>query len=105
MILGLDKPDQAAPETIDDTHCTEFILLSNRAGLYTRPAAVLGAKAKKFEAGIHIVQECDKANAKSVIAIMGLATQFNDGICTRPAAETALQALTILLTAGCSEKA
>ena len=51
----------------------EAILLPNPTGLHARPAATLVSAAKAFNADIRLRRGDDSANAKSIMAIMGLA--------------------------------
>lgn len=59
---------------------SEAILIPNSTGLHARPAAVLANMAKKFKADIRLQRGDDKANAKSVVAIMGLEIAQNDKV-------------------------
>ena len=83
------------------------VSLPNVTGLHARPAAVLAALAKKFTSEVRILRGAECANAKSVVAIMGLATQFGDLIevtASGPDAHEAIQAISALLAEGCGEK-
>jgi len=84
------------------------IRLPNRQGLHARPAAVLAAAAKTFRADIRLLRGADAANAKSVTAILLLATNPNDAIrvsATGPDAAAAVSALAALLASGSGESA
>jgi phosphocarrier protein FPr len=59
---------------------SEAILIPNPTGLHARPAAVLANMAKKFKADIRLQRGDEKANAKSVVAIMGLEIAQNDKV-------------------------
>jgi phosphotransferase system HPr (HPr) family protein len=48
------------------------VILPNPEGLHARPAAVLANLAQKYESDIRLKRGNDQANAKSVMAIMGL---------------------------------
>ena len=82
------------------------IIIPNPAGLHARPAAVLANAAKQFKADIKIVRDQEKANAKSVVAIMGLEVKQHDRIIVAaqgPDAAKALEALAPLLKSGLGE--
>ncbi|WP_186405445.1 phosphoenolpyruvate--protein phosphotransferase [Candidatus Accumulibacter aalborgensis] len=83
------------------------VSLPNPSGLHARPAAVLAAEAKKFKSDLRLVRGADEANAKSVVAIMGLATQRGDAIKVKasgPDANEAIRTISALLADGCGEK-
>src|SRR5262245_55338156 len=56
------------------------ILIPNPAGLHARPAAVLANAAKKFSADIRLQRGEQSANAKSVVAIMGMEVGHGDRV-------------------------
>ena len=62
--------------------------LPNPPGLHARPAAVVAVEAKKFTSDIRLLRGSDSVNAKSVVAIMGLATTLGDKLRVRPAGPT-----------------
>lgn len=100
---GAMASDAAAGEALTG----EAVSLPNPAGLHARPAAVLAAEAKKFKSDIRLLRGEDQANAKSVVALMGLATQRGDQIRVRasgPDAGEAVRCLSALLAAGCGEQ-
>ena len=79
------------------------ILLRYPQGLHARPAAVLAQKAKQFVATIHLRKGEASANAKSVVALMGLSTRKGDEVvleASGPDADAAIAALTPLLRGG-----
>ncbi|MBU3741089.1 MAG: HPr family phosphocarrier protein [Candidatus Kapabacteria bacterium] len=47
----------------------------NRAGLHTRPAAMLVKIASKFQSEIYLVRDGFSINAKSIIGVMTLAAE------------------------------
>ncbi|NMX64854.1 phosphoenolpyruvate--protein phosphotransferase [Pseudomonas sp. WS 5079] len=80
--------------------------LPNANGLHARPAAVLAQAAKAFKASICLHKQTQSANAKSLVAIMGLQTVRGDILQVSAAGEdaaAAIQALVTLLTEGCGE--
>jgi phosphocarrier protein FPr/phosphocarrier protein len=86
----------------------EAVSLPNPSGLHARPAAVLAAEAKKYKSDLRLVRGSDEANAKSVVAIMGLATREGDAVAIRatgPDAAEAIRTLSALLASGCGEVA
>jgi phosphocarrier protein FPr/phosphocarrier protein len=83
------------------------ITLPNPAGLHARPAAVVAVEAKKFTSEIRLLRGSDSVNAKSVVAIMGLATTFGDKLRVEargPDAAEAASVLARLLADGSGEK-
>jgi phosphocarrier protein FPr/phosphocarrier protein len=84
------------------------ITIGNPAGLHARPAAVFASKAKSFGSDIQLLLDGNEANAKSVVAIMGLSTKFGDKVRIRAQGDDAAAAiaeLTQLLNDRCGEKA
>ncbi|MCB5196431.1 phosphoenolpyruvate--protein phosphotransferase [Deefgea salmonis] len=78
----------------------------NPTGLHARPAAVLANTAKTFKSEIKLVRADQEANAKSVVAIMGLEVQNGDEIRVRAVgadASAAIEKLTALILSGCGE--
>ncbi|KAA1009802.1 phosphoenolpyruvate--protein phosphotransferase [Paraburkholderia panacisoli] len=100
-------------EPAEDTGSTagaivsDEVTLPNPAGLHARPAAVVAVEAKKYKSEIRLLRGGDSANAKSVVALMGLATNFGDKIRVQaagPDAGEAAAAIARLLAAGSGEK-
>ena len=54
------------------TVTSDAVVIPNPTGLHARPAAVLSKLAQKYESDIRLKRGDDQANAKSVMAIMGL---------------------------------
>lgn len=52
---------------------TKQVLIKNKAGLHTRPAATLVKLASKFKAEFFIEKDGLEINAKSIISVMTLA--------------------------------
>ncbi|MFA6336343.1 MAG: glucose PTS transporter subunit IIA, partial [Bacteroidales bacterium] len=91
---------------------SEPVVIPNVAGLHARPAAVLAAEAKRFSADVRLLREASgaseagEANAKSVVAILGLSLRQGEAVRLRASgadASIALTALAKLLAAGCGE--
>jgi phosphocarrier protein FPr len=72
-------PVEAQPAT-GGTVTSDAILVPNPTGLHARPAAVLANLAKKFTSSIRLHRGDDQANAKSVVAIMGLEVGYGDKV-------------------------
>lgn len=51
------------------------VLVRNRAGLHTRPAAMLVKLAATFASDVHLVKDGFHINAKSIIGVMTLAAE------------------------------
>lgn len=87
---------------------SDEVALPNPVGLHARPAAVFAAEAKKYKSDIRLLRGSDSANAKSVVALMVLATKFGDNVrveATGPDAGEAVGVLARLLAEGSGEKA
>ncbi|MCL2069605.1 MAG: HPr family phosphocarrier protein [Treponema sp.] len=56
------------------------VVISNRAGIHARPAAVLVQAAKDFKCSIHLEKGTDKINAKSIMGILTLAAVYGTEI-------------------------
>lgn len=54
------------------TVTSDAVVIPNPTGLHARPAAVLSQLAQKYESTVQLKRGDDKANAKSVMAIMGM---------------------------------
>ncbi|MFO1419552.1 MAG: phosphoenolpyruvate--protein phosphotransferase [Candidatus Competibacteraceae bacterium] len=89
------------------TVTSEAIVIPNATGLHARPAAVLANLAKKFKAEIRIQKGDQAANAKSVVAIMGLEIGQGDKVILTAKgdeAEAAVETLTPLLWEGLGDE-
>ena len=110
VILGVELAG-ARSTVVASSAALEYgtpVALPNPSGLHARPAAVLAAEAKKFSSAIRLMRGEDSANAKSVVAIMGLSTRQNDLItvsASGPDARRAIDGISRLLSTGCGEKA
>jgi phosphoenolpyruvate-protein phosphotransferase len=62
------------------TVTSQAILVPNPTGLHARPAAVLANMAKKFHSQLRIQRGDVQANAKSVVAVMGLEVGCGDKV-------------------------
>jgi multiphosphoryl transfer protein len=61
-----------AAEPTGRTVTSDAVVIPNPTGLHARPAAVLSQLAQKYESTVQLKRGDDKANAKSVMAIMGM---------------------------------
>lgn len=107
MTLELAWPASAIEIATGNMQTGAPVMLPNPSGLHARPAAVLAAQAKRFQSDIRLARGSDEANAKSVVAIMTLATQCGDAIrvmACGPDASEAISTLSALLAQGCGEK-
>jgi phosphocarrier protein FPr/phosphocarrier protein len=85
---------------------SEPIALPNAAGLHARPAAVLAGRARRFVSDVRVLHGERAANARSVVALMGLSTRKGDLVHVEadgPDAAEAVAALSALLAEGCGE--
>jgi len=51
------------------------VTVMNRAGLHTRPAAMLVKVASKFSSDIYLIRDGFQINAKSIVGVMTLAAE------------------------------
>ncbi|TAA45221.1 phosphoenolpyruvate--protein phosphotransferase [Corallincola spongiicola] len=83
-VLELSLGETSTQEIIDkETYqpvTSSDIVIPNPAGLHARPSATLANLAKHYQSEITLVREGLTANAKSVVAIMGLNVQFGSTI-------------------------
>jgi multiphosphoryl transfer protein len=63
---------EGAPAPAGRTVTSDAVIIPNPEGLHARPAAVLANLAQKYESDLRLKRGDDQANAKSVMAIMGL---------------------------------
>lgn len=112
MLEGISEPARTSFPSGSDPDLSgrlvgPELILPNAAGLHARPAALLAALGKKFTSDIRLLRGADEVNAKSVVSIMGLATQRGDRLRVKASgidAEQAIAALSAMLEDGCGEK-
>lgn len=108
LVLAGAEPGKIATEAEEVAAVvSDEVTLPNPAGLHARPAAVLTTEAKKFKSDIRLVRGDDTANAKSLVAIMGLSTRQHDRIRVKAWGSDAAEAAAVLarmLAEGCGEK-
>lgn len=103
LTLALAEPLAAATAAAGQRLVSDAILIPNPSGLHARPAAVLANLAKRFDSRVLVQRGEDQANAKSVVALMGLEIAYGDKvqlIAEGQDAAAALAALTPQLAAG-----
>ncbi|KPA93292.1 phosphotransferase system HPr (HPr) family protein [Pseudomonas asplenii] len=109
--LGLQAPSNGVPlpeheEQEGEALFSRPLTLPNANGLHARPAAVLAQAAKGFAASIQLHKRQSSANAKSLVAIMGLQTVQGDVLqlsAIGEDAQAALDSLIALIADGCGE--
>jgi len=82
------------------------VALPNAQGLHARPAAVLARAAQRFAARVRLRAGGASADAKSIVALLGLSTRQGDLVqleADGPDAAAALAELERLLESGCGE--
>jgi multiphosphoryl transfer protein len=107
LALELKEPEVEAAEGAGKAVTSEAVVIPNSTGLHARPAAVLASIAKKFNADIRLQRGENSANAKSVVAIMGLDVKQGDKIhlvSSGPEAEKALKTLIPMLQQGLGDE-
>ena len=107
----LDIAFDCAPTARDDAGETmassPAILIPNPAGLHARPAALLANAAKKFSADIRLQRGEQWANAKSVVAILGMEVGHGDRVVVVAQgsdAQDAIRVLAPLIESGLNEE-
>jgi phosphocarrier protein FPr/phosphocarrier protein len=104
LVGGMEESDTAGAS---GAILSGEITLPNPAGLHARPAAVVAVEAKKYKSEIRLLRGDASANAKSVVAIMGLATKSGDKLRVEARGPDAAEAASIvarLLAEGSGEK-
>jgi phosphocarrier protein FPr/phosphocarrier protein len=96
----------ARPEAMGTLLRGELIRLPNPAGLHARPAGVVAARARAFHSALWLRCGERRANARSLVEIMGLGTSLDDAVQVEaegPDAQAAIAALSALIAAGSGE--
>ena len=78
--LSVAEGEVAESATQGRSVTSAAILVPNLTGLHARPAAVLANMAKKFDSRIQLQRGENQANAKSVVAVMGLEVGYGDKV-------------------------
>ncbi|WP_054112460.1 phosphoenolpyruvate--protein phosphotransferase [Marinagarivorans algicola] len=110
--LQLTEASQKSTASNGATITGPEIIIPNSQGLHARPSATLAGHAKTFKATIHLHKTTQAhntvqpANAKSVVALMGLELDLHDRVyltATGDDAEPAIKALSTLINEGSGE--
>lgn len=98
-VLEVKLKAAAKEESAQSAHTATSwqIGIKNPAGLHARPAAVLVAAAKEFSADIALMKDDREANAKSVVAVMGLDIAQGDKVRLEASGTDAAEALKKLI--------
>jgi phosphocarrier protein FPr len=115
VTAGVDEVAEvevAAPEgpgavVVGRTVASDAVVVPNPEGLHARPAAMLANLAQKFSSEIRLKRGDDQANAKSVMAIMGLEVRAGDKVqivAHGPDAQQSADELVDALRAGLGEE-
>lgn len=100
-------PGEGAAAVVGRTVTSDAVIVPNPEGLHARPAAVLSKLAQQFASDIRVKRGEDQANAKSVMAIMGLEVGQGDKvqiIAHGPDAAQAVHDLAAVLREGLGEE-
>ena len=107
LTLDLAEAGAADAQAAGKRVTSEAVLIPNPTGLHARPAAVLANLAKRYQSRILIQRGDDQANAKSLVAIMGLSIERGDKvvvIAEGPDAADAIAALVPELASGLGDE-
>ncbi|WP_090140588.1 phosphoenolpyruvate--protein phosphotransferase [Limnohabitans sp. DM1] len=108
LTLELADTEPSLESVSQDLVLGDPVVLPSPAGLHARPAAVLAAQAKQFQSDIRLVLGTQEANAKSLVAIMGLGTAHGDVLHVKAQgvdAAEAVRCVSAMLAQGCGEEA
>jgi multiphosphoryl transfer protein len=98
----------AREDAAEITASSPAILIPNPAGLHARPAAILANAAKQFRADIRLQRGEQQANAKSVVAILGIEVAHGDRVLVVAQgsdAHDAIRVLAPMIESGLNEEA
>lgn len=73
--------------------CEKEIEVINRAGIHTRPAAMIVKTSAKFKSDIFLLRDGFSINAKSIIGVMTLAAEQGAKLLIRADGEDELEAI------------
>jgi len=94
--IAFERATDAGHEVGETIVSSPAILIPNPAGLHARPAAVLANAAKKFGADIRLQRSEQRANAKSVVAILGMEVAHGDRVVLAAQGSDAQEAIRVL---------
>jgi phosphoenolpyruvate-protein phosphotransferase len=108
-VLDLVLPDEGPVDHrgTEQAIVSDAVVISLATGLHARPAAVIAATAKRFHADLRLRRGGADANAKSVVAIMGLEVNQGDAVTVVASgsdAGEAIRTLTHLLRDGLGDE-
>jgi phosphocarrier protein len=73
------------------------VMVTNRAGIHARPAALLVQKVNNFKCTIYIEKEQDRINAKSIMGVITLGAGYGTELTIRAEGEDEVQAVETLV--------
>jgi phosphocarrier protein FPr len=106
MVLEL-AADAAVDDVTGGRVVSEAIVVPNGTGLHARPAAVLANLTKKYKSKVLLQRGEEQANAKSVVAIMGMQIEYGEKVVLMaegPDAADAIDALAPALASGLGDE-
>jgi len=108
-IVSVELAEESTDQ-VTDSHSeliSETIIVPNPTGLHARPSAVLANLCKRFDAKVQLQKGDHRANARSVVGLMGLEVGRGDKVqlvAQGPQAQAALDALVPQLREGLGEE-
>jgi phosphoenolpyruvate-protein phosphotransferase len=105
--IAIEHATEAGDDAGEMIVSSATILIPNPSGLHARPAAVLANAAKKFGADIRLQRGDQWANAKSVVAILGMEVGHGDRVVVVAQgsdAQEAIRVLTPMIESGLNEE-
>jgi len=105
--IAFERATDAANDAGETIVSSPAILIPNPAGLHARPAALLANAAKKFRADIRLQRGDQRANAKSVVAILGMEVGHGDRVVLMAQgsdAQAAIRVLAPMIESGLKEE-
>jgi phosphocarrier protein FPr len=105
--LSLREGEAGAVTVTADEIVSETIVIINPTGLHARPSAVLSSLAKRFDTKLELQKGDQRANARSVVSLMGLEVGKGDKVqlvARGPQAQAALDSLVPQLRDGLGEE-
>jgi len=105
--IAFERATDAANDAGETIVSSPAILIPNPAGLHARPAALLANAAKKFRADIRLQRGDQRANAKSVVAILGMEVGHGDRVVLMAQgsdAQAAIRVLAPMIESGLNEE-
>ena len=94
--IAFERATDAGDDAGETMVSSPAILIPNPSGLHARPAALLANAAKKFGADIRLQRGEQRANAKSVVAILGMEVGHGDRVVVVAQGSDAQEAIRVL---------